>query len=314
MHLRFDDYLLKFVRVTEAAALGAYSTVGLGDPRLSDHMAVRNARSELNRIDMRGSIVVGEGERDDAPMLFIGENLGNGQGIELDIAIDPLECTTFCAHGKQNSMSSLAFGRKGALMAMPDIYMEKIAVNVPVLNGEISLLNSVENNLVNLAKLRDCAVNELRVVILNRERHKKLIESVRASGARVISIEDGDIYGIISVATGSNDMYIGIGGSPEGVLAAAALKGIGGFMETRLIINTPNEEDRANKLGISDMNAIYKIEHLVRDEAVFIATGITSGELLDGIQHHSGNVYSCHSLIIAKNHTMAIEHTLTYNE
>lgn len=307
MSYPFNSYLLDFVNVTEIAALTAYRSIGMGNADFSDGLAVKGAREALNSIRMRGTVVVGEGERDEAPMLYVGEAVGSDDGPEFDIAIDPLECTTSCAHGKANSMSTLAFGPKGSLMSMPDIYMQKIAVDVPVEYKEIALNNDIDSNLVALARIKGRPVSDLRVVVLNRSRHDQVIKDIRSSGARVILIEDGDIYGIMSVVIGDNDMYVGIGGSPEGVLAAAALRGIGGLMEAKMIVNSGDDSNKLRAMGIEDASRVYRAHDLAGDDVAFVSTGVTDGDLLKGVKDLGDNQYEFHSIVITRDGMRFIE-------
>ena len=238
-------------------------------------------RTVLNSMEINGTIVIGEGERDEAPMLYIGEKVGTGSGPEIDIAVDPLEGTTICAHYKQGAMSVLAATKKGNFLHAPDVYMEKIAV-VP--EGVVSLKNSVEENLNNLAKAIGCKVSDLIVTVLKRERHDELIAKIRKAGAKIKLIDDGDIAAIVSLINGNHDMYIGTGGAPEGVLAAAALSSIGGQIEGRLIFDTDQLKERAKNLNITDPEKIYTVKDMAKSESVFIATGVTNGEFVDGVK------------------------------
>ncbi|MGL9681600.1 MAG: class II fructose-bisphosphatase [Wolbachia sp.] len=303
-----EDLAYKLVKVTEAAALVAYKLVGFGDEKGADQVAVNAMRTVLNSMEMNGTIVIGEGERDEAPMLYIKEKVGTGSGPEIDIAVDPLEGTTICAHYKQGAMSVLAATKRGDFLYTPDVYMEKIAVGKNLPEGVISLKNNIEKNLGNLAKAKGCKVSDLTVTILKRERHNKLIAKIRRLGAKIKLIDDGDIAAVVSLVNGNHDMYTGIGGAPEGVLAAAALSSIGGQMEGRLIFNTDQLKERAKSLNIDDPEKIYSIKDMAKGESVFIATGVTSGELVDGVKF-SHNVCSTNSLIILPNKLIKLQTT-----
>ncbi|KLT22887.1 frusctose-1,6-bisphosphatase, class II [Wolbachia endosymbiont of Armadillidium vulgare str. wVulC] len=298
-----EDLAYKLVKVTEAAASAAHKLAGLGNEKKADQVAVDAMRKVLNYMEINGTIVIGEGERDEAPMLYIGEKVGTGSGPEIDIAVDPLEGTTICAHYKQGAMSVLAATKKGNFLHAPDVYMEKIAV-VP--EGVVSLKNSIEKNLDNLAKAKKCKVNDLTVTILNRERHDELILKIRNLGAKIKLIDDGDVAAVVSLINGNHDMYIGTGGAPEGVLAAAALSSIGGQMEGRLIFDTDQLKERAKSLNIHDPEKIYTIKDMVRGESVFIATGVTSGEFVDGVKF-SQDICLTHSLIILPGKVIKIQ-------
>ncbi|NUY39510.1 class II fructose-bisphosphatase [Wolbachia endosymbiont of Litomosoides brasiliensis] len=303
-----EDLTYKLVKVTEAAALAAYKLMGLGDEKKADQVAVDAMRTVLNSMEINGTIVIGEGERDKAPMLYIGEKVGTGNGPEIDIAVDPLEGTTICAHYKQGAMSVLAATKKGDFLHAPDVYMEKIAVGKNLSTGVVSLKNSVEKNLDNLAQAKKCKVNDLTVTILKRERHNKLIARIRKLGAKVKLIDDGDIAAVVSLINGSHDIYIGIGGAPEGVLAAAALSSTGGQMEGRLILDTDQSKERAKNLNIYDLEKIYTVKDMAKGKSVFIATGVTNGELVDGVKF-SHNIYSTSSLIMLHNKVIKLQTT-----
>ncbi len=295
-----EDLAYKLIKVTEAAALAAYKFVGLGNEKKADQVAVDAMRAVLNSMEVNGTIVIGEGERDKAPMLYIGERVGIGNGPEIDIAVDPLEGTTICAHYKQGAMSVLAATKKGNFLHAPDVYMEKIAVGRGLPEGVVSLRNSVEENLGNLAKAKGCKISNLVVTVLERERHNELIAKIRKLGAKVKLIDDGDITAVVSLINGNHDMYIGIGGAPEGVLTAAALSSIGGQIEGRLIFDTYQLKEKARSLNIEDLEKIYTIKDMVRDKSVFIVTGVTNGDLVDGVKF-SHNTCLINSLIILPN-------------
>jgi fructose-1,6-bisphosphatase II / sedoheptulose-1,7-bisphosphatase len=287
-------------RVTEAAAIAAAAEVGRGNEKHADQVAVDAMRTALNALAMDGTVVIGEGERDEAPMLYIGEKVGTGQGPAIDIALDPLEGTTLTAKAMPNALAVVAFAPKGGLMNAPDTYMDKIAIGPGYAKGLIDLDASAIDNVMALAKAKGVKPSELGVCIMERPRHDALIAAVRSTGARVFLITDGDVAGVINTtdaATGI-DMYIGQGGAPEGVLAAAALNCIGGQFQGRLVFKTEDEKVRADKWGITDLNRKYDLTDLVRGPSVFAATGVTRGGLLDGVLIHNGMVET-HSLVMS---------------
>lgn len=301
-----EDLAYKLVKVTEAAAIASYKLAGLGDEKKADQAAVDAMRTVLNSMEIDGTIVIGEGERDEAPMLYIGEKIGIGNGPEIDIAVDPLEGTTLCAHYKQGAITVLAAAKKGDFLHASDVYMEKIAVGKHLPEGIVSLKNSIEKNLDNLLKAKNCKANDIIVTILKRDRHNELIEKVRKFGAKVKLIDDGDVAAVVSLINGDHDMYVGIGGAPEGVLAAAALSSIGGQMEGKLIFDTDQLKERAKKLNIHDTEKIYTTKDMVKGDAVFIATGVTNGELVKGVKL-SENANSTDSLIILPGKVVRIQ-------
>ena len=286
---------LEAVRVTEAAALSASMWIGLGDEKAADAAAVKAMRNSLNQLDIIGKVVIGEGERDRAPMLYIGEKVGSKLGgPEMDIALDPLEGTTICATGGQNALTVIAFAKKGCFLNAPDVYMEKIAIGGNLPKDLVSLEEKSAVNLKNLAKAKKKDINELVVCILNRERHYELIKDCREAGARIILISDGDVSGVIATSEEESgvDIYMGTGGSPEGVLAAAALRCIGGQMQTRLIFRNEEEIARANKVGIEDLNKMYDLHELAKGDVMFAATGVTDGSMLRGVKNKEGFAYT----------------------
>ncbi len=280
-------YLKLFVNATEKAAYGAYSFVGKNDKIAADQAAVDNMRSEFNKIDMNGKIVIGEGEMDEAPMLFIGESVGTKSGQNLDLAVDPLEGTNFVAKGLPNSFSVLAASEKGNLFFAPDTYMEKIAVGSNLPLNLVDLDNSVETNIKNLANAKKTTPDKITVCILDRPRHAETISRLKQMNVKLKLISDGDVSGVIYVVDKNSpvDMYMGIGGGPEGVLAAAALSCYGGQMQTRLILDK-EEAVRAKKMGILDLQKKYNITDMVKGDVIFCATAITNGDLADGIKDH----------------------------
>ena len=279
--------VLEVARVTEAAAIGAAQMRGRGNEKAADKAAVEAMRRELGQAEISGTVVIGEGEMDEAPMLYIGEKVGNGEGPEVDIAVDPLEGTTLCAKSMPNALAVLAISERGGLLHAPDMYMNKIAIGPGYPDGTVDLDASPAENLNALAKAKGVPIGEIMACILDRPRHAELIRAVREAGAGVQLIPDGDIAGVIWTTdpreTGV-DIYIGSGGAPEGVLAAAALRCIGGQMEGRLIPMKDEERMRAEKMGITDINKKFKLEDMASADVVFSATGVTDGSLLKGVR------------------------------
>ncbi len=277
---------LDFVRVTEAAAFAAAHWMGRGDNDAADAAAVTAMRDRFNTIDFDGTVVIGEGERDEAPMLYIGEKIGSGKGMAIDVALDPLEGTTITAKGGSNALSVLAAGPKGTLLNAPDTYMDKIAVG-PKAVGAIDIEASVKDNVYAVAERLEKQPDELTVVILERDRHKELVDQVRKSGARIRLIQDGDVSAAISTVFDYSgiDLLLGTGGAPEGVIAAAALKSLGGDMQGKLKFRNALERERARSMGITDEHKVFKLGELVKgDKAMFVATGVSDGTLLRGVR------------------------------
>jgi fructose-1,6-bisphosphatase II / sedoheptulose-1,7-bisphosphatase len=293
-------FVLELVRVTEAAAVAASSLVGRGDEKAADAAAVEAMRRELNHLDIDGTVVIGEGERDEAPMLFIGEKVGTGNGPKVDIALDPLEGTTITAKAMQNSLAVIAISEGGQLLHAPDVYMDKLAVGGGYPAGIIDLDKTPEENIKAVAKAKGVSVHDIMVCILDRPRHTDLINQVRAVGARVMLIGDGDVAGVIATSNPSTgiDMYMGSGGAPEGVLAAAALRCTGGQIQGRLIFRNEDEKERARRWGITDFNRKYSLEDMAGDDVIFAATGVTDGSLLEGVRLLPGNLYSTHTVVM----------------
>ena len=285
---------LEAVRVTEAAAISASSWIGLGNEKKADAAAVKAMRNSLNKLDINGEVVIGEGERDKAPMLYIGEKVGNKKGPKVDIALDPLEGTTICATGGNNALTVLAFAKKGGFLNAPDVYMNKIAIGGGLPKGLVDLDKSPLKNLKNLAKAKKKDINDLVVCILNRPRHEELISKCREAGARIMLIEDGDVSAVIATSNQQSgvDIYMGIGGAPEGVLGAAALRCIGGQMQGRLIFNDDEEIKRAKILGIKNLNKKYLLNDLASADAMFAATGVTDGSMLKGVRITNSKIYT----------------------
>ena len=277
---------LEVVRVTEAAALSASKWMGRGDEKAADQAAVDSMRVALNSMDIEGTVVIGEGERDEAPMLYIGEKVGTGNGPKIDIALDPLEGTTFCATGGPNALAVIAMAVDGGFLNAPDVYMDKIAVGPGLSKDVVSLDSSPKENLLNLAKNKKVDVSDLVICILDRPRHEELILKTREAGARIMLISDGDVAGVIATANKDTgvDMYVGSGGAQEVVLAAAALRCIGGQMWGRLTFRNDDERGRADRMGILDYNRIYGLNELAHGEVMFAATGVTDGSMLRGVR------------------------------
>ena len=278
---------LEIVRVTERAAVSAARLRGRGNEKAADQAAVDAMRRELNKLPIDGVVVIGEGERDEAPMLFIGETVGNKSGPKVDIAVDPLEGTTLCAKDMPGAIATMAMAEGGTLLNAPDVYMDKIAIGPGYPKGVVDLDAPAEENIRALAKAKDVTPEAITALILDRPRHADLIAAVRNAGAAVRLISDGDVAGVIHTATPGQtgiDIYIGIGGAPEGVLAAAALRCIGGQMQCRLVLDTEEKRERAGKMGIRDPRKKYTIEDMVKGDCLFSATGVTNGDMLRGVR------------------------------
>ena len=290
---------LEAVRVTEAAALSASLLMGRGDEMAADQAAVDAMRKALNSLSIDGTVVIGEGERDEAPMLFIGERVGTGDGPKIDIALDPLEGTTITARGGQNALSVIAMAGEGGFLNAPDVYMDKIAVGVDVPDGVVDLDEEPGVNLRNLAKAMKVDIANVVVCILDRPRHAELIAKVREAGARITLISDGDVSGVIATSQPGTgvDVYVGIGGAPEGVLAAAALQCIGGFMQGRLLFRNDDERGRAANCGISDFDRKYELDDMASGDVMFATTGVTDGAMLDGVRRFKDGA-TTHSIIM----------------
>ena len=295
-----DRYLaLETVRVTEAAALASARLMGRGDEKAADQAAVTAMRNEFSHINMRGTIVIGEGERDEAPMLYIGEEVGrDGAELECDIAVDPLEGTTITARGMSNALSVLAIGRRGALLHAPDTYMNKIAVG-PECAGVVDIRRTPTENLYRVAARKDMAVSDLTVCILDRSRHAELIAEVRKVGCRIHLIQDGDVSGAIASAVADSpvDILLGIGGAPEGVISAAALKALGGDIQGQFRFRSDAERERAVAMGIADPEAILTMDEMASGPVIFAATGVTDGTFLKGVRFRAGGA-TTHSVVM----------------
>jgi fructose-1,6-bisphosphatase II / sedoheptulose-1,7-bisphosphatase len=275
------------VRVTERAAVSAARLRGHGKSKASDQAAVDAMRRELNKLPIEGTVVIGEGERDEAPMLFIGEKVGLNAGPQVDIAVDPLEGTTLCAKNMPGAIATMAMADGGTLLHAPDVYMQKIAIGPGYAKNVIELDAPTADNIQRLAKAKGVPASAITALVLDRPRHAEIIAAIRSTGAAVRLITDGDVAGVIHTATPEEtgvDIYIGTGGAPEGVLAAAALRCIGGQMQCRLILDTAEKRERAAKMGVADPRMIYEIEDMVKGDCLFAATGVTTGSLLTGVK------------------------------
>ena len=289
---------LEFVRVTEAAALSAGRWIGRGEKNAADQAAVTAMRESFNSIDFDGLIVIGEGEMDEAPMLYIGEKVGQGKGTRIDIACDPLEGTSITAKGGPEAIACIAAAEAGGFLHAPDMYMDKIAVG-PAARGAIDITKSVTWNLREVAKAAHKDIQDLCVIILDRDRHKETIREVRECGARIRLIGDGDVSAALATAVPESgvDILLGSGGAPEGVIAAAALRCLGGDMQAKLIFHESTEWDRAQKMGIKSKDAVYGLTDLAKGNVMFIATGVTGGSFLKGVRYTGGGA-ATHSIVM----------------
>ncbi|WP_341631616.1 class II fructose-bisphosphatase [Sphingomonas agri] len=293
--------VLEMVRVTEAAAIAASKLIGRGDEKAADAAAVEAMRAALNELPFDGTVVIGEGERDEAPMLYIGERVGSAQGSgpRIDIALDPLEGTTITAKAGPNALAVLAIAENGCLLNAPDTYMQKLAVGPGYPQGTIDLSRSVSDNIRSIAKAKGVAPGEITACVLDRDRHQEIIQELRSLGCSVRLIPDGDVAGVIAVADPDTgiDVYVGTGGAPEGVLAAAALRCVGGQMQGRLVFRNDDEVERAHRWGIEDLERIYTMEDMAQGDCIFAATGVTDGSLLKGV-HRRNNCVSTESVVM----------------
>jgi fructose-1,6-bisphosphatase II len=289
---------LELVRVTEAAALACGRWVGKGDKTSADHAATEAMRRSLESIEISGTVVIGEGEMDEAPMLYIGEKVGSGNGQEVDIAVDPLEGTSICAKGLSGSIATIALAPRGGFLHAPDMYMEKIVVG-PDAKGAIDINATPAENLKAVAAAKGCQIEDLTVVILDRPRHDRMVAEIRKAGARIHLITDGDVAPAIAAAVENSgiDLLMGIGGAPEGVLAAAALQCLGGDMQGRLVFMSNEERERARAMGITDFDRVYRCDDMARGDVVFAATGVTNGDLLRGVRYFAGGAET-HSIVM----------------
>jgi len=294
--------VLEMVRVTEAAAVAASKLIGRGDEKAADAAAVEAMRKAFDTLAIDGTVVIGEGERDEAPMLFIGEKVGGapGEGPKIDIALDPLEGTTITAKAGPNALAVLAAAAEGCLLNAPDVYMDKLAVGPGYPDGIIDLAKSPTENVQAVAKAKGVAPSDIIVCVLDRPRHAELIAELRGLGCGVVLIGDGDVAGVIAVTDEDTtiDMYMGQGGAPEGVLAAAALRCVGGQFNGRLVFRNDDERGRAAKWGIDDLDRIYTRDDLVKGDCIFAATGVTPGSLLDGVKYLRGRRMTTESVVM----------------
>jgi len=289
----FNDRMLSLglARVSEAAAIASADLIGRGDEKAADQAAVNAMRDQLNKLDISGFVVIGEGERDEAPMLYIGEEVGTGNGPGVDIALDPLEGTTLTAKDMPNALTVIAMGPRGSMLHAPDVYMEKLAIGPGYKTDVVTLDMSPRERILSLAKAKKCSPKDITVCVLDRPRHQTIIEDVRRTGAAIRLITDGDVAGVMHCAepnTTGIDLYMGIGGAPEGVLAAAALKCMGGQIYGRLIFRNEDEKARAIKAGITNFDRIYSKDEMVTQDVIFAATGVTGGSLLPAIKREVG--------------------------
>ncbi|MBR0775394.1 class II fructose-bisphosphatase [Bradyrhizobium diazoefficiens] len=292
---------LEIVRVTERAAVSSARLRGHGQEKAADQAAVDAMRRELNKLPIQGTVVIGEGERDEAPMLYIGEQVGLKTGPEVDIAVDPLEGTTLCAKNMPGAIATMAMADGGTLLHAPDVYMQKLAVGPGYAKGVVELDASPADNVRRLAKAKGVKPDGITVLVLDRPRHAGIIESVRSTGAAVRLITDGDVAGVIHCADPDNtgvDMYVGTGGAPEGVLAAVALRCIGGQMQCRLILDSDEKRERAAKMGVNDPKMIYGIEDMAKGDCLFAATGVTTGSLLSGVKFRKDGVIETETVVM----------------
>ena len=294
--------VLEMVRVTEAAAIAASNLVGRGDEKAADAAAVEAMRAAFNELEFDGTVVIGEGERDEAPMLYIGEKVGRGgaNAPRIDIALDPLEGTTLTAKAMPNALAVLAIAEEGGLLNAPDVYMDKIAIGPGFARGLVSLAKSPTENVKALAAAKGIAPNEIIACVLDRPRHDTLIAELRAIGCGIMLIPDGDVAGVIAVTDPETtiDIYMGSGGAPEGVLAAAALRCVGGQFEGRLLFRNDDERARARKWGITELDRIYRLEELAKGDVIFAATGVTDGSLLKGVKRRKDGTMTTESVVM----------------
>jgi fructose-1,6-bisphosphatase II / sedoheptulose-1,7-bisphosphatase len=294
--------VLEMVRVTEAAAIAASKLVGRGDEKAADHAAVEAMRAAFNELEFDGTVVIGEGERDEAPMLYIGEKVGcaPGTGPKIDIALDPLEGTTITAKAGPNALAVLAIAEEGGLLNAPDVYMEKLAIGPGYEQGLVGLDRTPTENVKALAAAKGVEPGDIIACVLDRPRHEKLIAELRGLGCGIVLIPDGDVAGVIAVTNPDTtiDIYMGSGGAPEGVLAAAALKCVGGQFQGRLLFRNEDEKARARKWGVTDLDRIYHLNDLVKGDAIFAATGVTDGSLLEGVKRRAGKCMTTESVVM----------------
>ena len=305
----FNDRLISLglARVSEAAAIASAKLIGRGDEKAADQAAVDAMRRQLNMLDIAGVVVIGEGERDEAPMLYIGEEVGTGKGPGVDIALDPLEGTTLTAKDMPNALAVIAMGPRGSMLHAPDVYMDKLAIGPNYPQDLVTLDMSPTKRVAAVAQAKGCGAGDITVCVLERPRHQEMIAELRSTGAAIRLITDGDVAGVMHCAeTGVTgiDIYMGVGGAPEGVLAAAALKCMGGQIYTRLLFRNADEKTRAAKAGITDLDRVYTRDDMVTDDVIFAATGVTGGTLLPGIKREIGWVTTETLLMRSKTRSM----------
>jgi fructose-1,6-bisphosphatase II / sedoheptulose-1,7-bisphosphatase len=299
-HLLDRVLVLEMVRVTENAAVAASRLIGRGDEKAADAAAVEAMREALNKLDFDGTVVIGEGERDEAPMLFIGEKVGRGTGPRIDIALDPLEGTTITAKAGPNALAVLAIAEEGGLLNAPDVYMDKIAVGPGYPDGVVDLSRSATQNVCAVAAAKGVKPNEIIVCVLDRPRHEALVAELRALGCGIMLIPDGDVAGVIATTNPDTgiDIYMGSGGAPEGVLAAAALRCVGGQMQGKLLFRNEDERSRARRWGIEDLDRIYGLTDMAKGDCIFAATGVTDGSMLKGVKRRKDGSITTESVVM----------------
>ena len=310
----FHDRMLSLglARVSEAAAIASAKLIGRGDEKAADQAAVNAMREQLNRLDIQGVVVIGEGERDEAPMLYIGEEVGNGQGPAVDIALDPLEGTTLTAKDMPNALTVIAMGPRGSMLHAPDVYMDKLAIGPNYKAGVVTMDMSPAERVSALAAAKGCSTEDITVCVLERPRHQEMIAELRTTGAAIRLITDGDVAGVMHCAEPEKtgiDMYMGSGGAPEGVLAAAALKCMGGQFFGKLLFRNDDERQRASRAGITNFDRVYTRDDLVKGDVIFAATGVTDGSLVPGIKREPG--YLTTTTILMRSKTGSVRH-MTY--
>ncbi len=310
----FNDRMLSLglARVSEAAALASAKLIGRGDEKAADQAAVNAMREQLNKLDIAGVVVIGEGERDEAPMLYIGEEVGNGNGPAVDIALDPLEGTTLTAKDMPNALTVIAMGPRGSMLHAPDVYMDKLAIGPGFRTGVVTIDMSPSERVSALAAAKGCSTSDITVCVLDRDRHADMLAELRSTGCAIRLITDGDVAGVIHCAEAQKtgiDMYMGSGGAPEGVLAAAALKCMGGQMFGKLLFRNDDEKGRAEKAGITNFNRVYTRDDLVTGDVIFAATGVTDGSVVAGIKREVG--YLTTETILMRSKTGSVRH-MTY--
>jgi len=307
----FEDRMLSLglARISEAAALASADLIGRGDEKAADQAAVDAMRTQLNLLDINGVVVIGEGERDEAPMLYIGEEVGSGKGPAVDIALDPLEGTTLTAKDMPNALAVIAMGPRGSMLHAPDVYMDKLAIGPGFRTGVVTLDMSPSERITALAAAKGCSTRDITVCVLERPRHEAMIAELRTTGAAIRLITDGDVAGVIHCAESEKtgiDIYMGSGGAPEGVLAAAALKCMGGQIYGRLMFRNKDEEGRARKAGIEVLDRVYTLDDMITQDVIFAATGVTDGSILPGIRREPGFVTA--ETILMRSKTGSVRH------